>query len=898
MLNGKRVIAVCTTKLHTPLHTEFVCGMHRLAQQNNCKLMVFNTFVDFFNNDAQDEGAASVFRMMNFRVIDAVVIFADSFYSAAVVEDIISRAQQEKLPVVMVKGQAEGCWNIRPDYRDTYCALLEHVIRDHGIRDVLYLTGKQGNPEAELRADCFRTVLERNGISFTDDMLIYADLWNEPAAEAVRGLAQSRGKLPGAIFCANDSMALGVCSELAQMGCRVPEDVVVTGFDGIPAADSFPPRITTCREDVDALAKAALDAALAGLAGEQPRDITYSHILHLTESCGCPAPVAGDGRPAFRLYDALDTMQRHEDYIYDCIDHMQNISGMNSLTEALSYCIIANSHVCLNSSFVADALGATQESEHPFSDELVVVSSHYTPSASRLPGRMLLSDMLPQPEAWAEDDTACVITPVHVGRLVCGYYVLNTGDLSEHADKIKRVARAVNIALSSAVSRFRQSHMNLRLRRASITDPVTGLPNLKGAVQWFESFAANNANHYKTLSVTVYSLPKYAYILENHGMDAVEETLRITAEALKMANPAHCFIAHTAQDTFTVIHYYIDGNDVGDTINDTGALFFSQIEGYNSRSSREYFVEVNSGCTVVPGGWTGTLEGYLREANAQLYKNRLKQGMGVAGKDVSDPHTYYAAFHLLLKNNLFHYHFQPIVSAETGDVYAYEALMRTDKQIGMSPTQVLEAARQYNRLYDVEKYSLFNILERYVRDRDRFGERPVFINTIPGYFLRQEDIDRLSDQYGEYLSRVVLELTEENTLTDEELETIRHLWRHGCGSIIALDDYGMGHSNIVNLLRYAPQIVKIDHYLIHDIHNSPNKQMVVRSTIEFARHNSIRVLAEGVETYEELRMLIEMGVDLIQGFYTGRPVHDPIDEIDPEVKQQILAVNEEMHREE
>ena len=897
MLNGKRVIAVCTTKLHTPLHSEFVHRMHRLAQQNNCKLMVFNTFVDFFNNDAQDEGAASVFRMMNFGVIDAVVIFADSFYSSAVVEDIISRAQQAGLPVVMVKGQAEGCWNIQPDYRDAYVAVLEHVIRDHGIRDVLYLTGKPGQPEAEQRVECFRQALEQNGIAFTDDMVVYADLWNEPARLAIRKLADGGHRLPRAILCANDSMAMGVCCELAQLGYRVPEDVVVTGFDGIPAAASFSPRITTCREDVAALAQLAMDAALAGMAGQEPRNGTYSHKPHISESCGCPAAAAADGQPVFRLYDTLDSMQRHEDYIYDCIDHMHSINGMNSLTETLAYCIVGNSYVCLNSSFVADALGATQESEHPFSGEMVVVSSHYTDNPSRIPGRMPLSDMLPRPEAWAQDDTACVITPVHVGRLVCGYYVLNTNDLPDSVDKIKRVARAVNIALSSAVSRFRQFNMNLRLRRAAITDPLTGLPNLKGAVQWFESFAANDANHYKTLSVTVYGLPKYAYILENHGMDAVEETLRITAEALKMANPARCFIAHIAQDAFAVINYYVDGNDVGATIDQAGAVFFSQIEGYNSRSSREYYVEVNSGCTVVPGGWSGTLEGYLREANARMYENRLKRGMGVAGKDVSDPQTYYAAFHLLLKNNLFHYHFQPIVSAATGEIYAYEALMRTNPEIGLSPIQVLEAARQYNRLYDVEKTTFFNILERYAREHDRFGDRPVFINTIPGYFLREEDIDRLSDQYGDALSHVVLELTEENTITDEELEAIRHLWRHGCGSIIALDDYGMGHSNIVNLLRYAPQIVKIDHYLIHDIHNSPNKQMAVRGTIELARHTSTMVLAEGVETVEELRMLLDMGVDLIQGFYTGRPVHDPIDEIDPAVKQQILAINEELRKE-
>ena len=95
----------------------------------------------------------------------------------------------------------------------------------------------------------------------------------------------------------------------------------------------------------------------------------------------------------------------------------------------------------------------------------------------------------------------------------------------------------------------------------------------------------------------------------------------------------------------------------------------------------------------------------------------------------------------------------------------------------------------------------------------------------------------------------------------------------------------------MNLLRYSPQVIKIDHFLISDIYKNQNKQHFVRSIIEFARLNDIHVLAEGVETSNELHTLIDLGVDFIQGFYTGRPAPVPASYIDEEIRREIIDAN-------
>lgn len=249
-------------------------------------------------------------------------------------------------------------------------------------------------------------------------------------------------------------------------------------------------------------------------------------------------------------------------------------------------------------------------------------------------------------------------------------------------------------------------------------------------------------------------------------------------------------------------------------------------------------------------------------------------------------------FAQLIEENLFVYHFQPIVSAETGDILAYEALMRTDESIGMFPLEILGAATRYGRLYDIEKATFFNTLAFISENQDVFAGKKLFVNSITAHMLTDSDWQSLVDRYGELMEKVVMELTEQTEVDDESLSLIHSRLRR-CNMNLAIDDYGTGYSNTSNLLRYAPNYVKIDRSLITDIHTKPHMQKLVASIIDFVHANGYQALAEGVETGDELRCMIQMGSDLIQGYYVSRPKPVVIHEISETIRQEILRINEE-----
>ncbi len=897
MIGNKKIIGVCLTKLYDTSTANYISRLHSSAKKRDYKLIIFNSFLDFYQKDSFENGAKSVYSIINYDVIDALIICDEGFWDKSIVEDIVKQAKSHNVPVILINREMEGCYSIMKECDDAFKYIIKHVIVDHGARDTFFMAGNGLNDEnSRKRIACYKEVLEKQGIPFDEKNVGYGHYWERPTLEVMEGLFRERKKMPQAFICANDSMAIAVCKFLTMHGYKVPKDIIVTGFDGIPAGNYNSPSLTTCNENLSGLAEQTI--RMIKLAVEEGKPccvMDNKYKPHISESCGC-LQMTQDGfrMDAEYLFSALNSMEAHEESIYSWIDRMMDIQDMSGLYRNIAGCSMDDTYVCLNNDFLAYAMTThNPEERREFSDEMLVIAARRMKKDVPKVSTFETKDMIPYLNDWLTDDTMCILTAVYVGSEVCGYYVVPTKEIMTSRHKIRRVSKAINIACNISLNYFRQKNLQRSVESATIINPITGLPNLKGTVAWFEDFASIEKNHEKSLSISVYGMPKYTYIYENYGLKDVEEAVSQVAEMLKISNQMNCFVGHIAEDEFVVINYYNDAEDIGDTINAATASFFGMNQEYNKNSSKEYFVEVNCGCTVVFSGWTGTLESFIKFANSEMYMNRLKQGAGQLLKESTVAPQNYNVLELLIQKNLFHYHFQPIVDARNGEIYAYEALMRTDASIGMNPLEVLEAAKECNHLYDIEKATLFNVMEYYTKKQEQFGGKKVFINTIPGYFLNELDLTHLINKYGKYMKNVVFELIEQNTVSDEELNNIRRIGEitDGEGSQIAIDDYGTGHSNIVNLMRYSPHIIKIDRYLISDIHNDLNKQMFVQSIIDFAQINNIKVLAEGVETSDELTMVIRLGVDFIQGYYTGRPVSVPIVEIAEDIRKEIQVAN-------
>lgn len=248
------------------------------------------------------------------------------------------------------------------------------------------------------------------------------------------------------------------------------------------------------------------------------------------------------------------------------------------------------------------------------------------------------------------------------------------------------------------------------------------------------------------------------------------------------------------------------------------------------------------------------------------------------------------AVHEVIDNNSINYYFQPIVNARNGKIFAYEALMRPVSDIKLSPVDIIDVAAKDNCLVSIERMTLSNVMRAVEENADRLDGRKVFINTIPNMLIPPEEFETMLERYGDLFKNTVMEITEDGNFNDEMFEEFRRRCSLA-GSTIALDDFGTGYSNESNLLKFQPAFIKLDRSLITNIHADEQKRTLVEGMVSFAKKHNIKIIAEGVETRQELEYAISIDVDLIQGFYTARPQPVFIEKISQEIAGIIVALN-------
>jgi len=228
----------------------------------------------------------------------------------------------------------------------------------------------------------------------------------------------------------------------------------------------------------------------------------------------------------------------------------------------------------------------------------------------------------------------------------------------------------------------------------------------------------------------------------------------------------------------------------------------------------------------------------------------------------------------------FSFAFQPIVDAEKGEIASYEALVRGPK--GEPAPDVLGHLNKDN-LYEFDRACRTKAIKLASRLKLR---QNLHINLLPfGNYLTNINIHetfKASMECGFPLEHIVFEITESETLTDQRrLVDIIKLYRDFSFQT-AIDDFGTGYSGLKLLIEYQPNYVKLDRYLIENIHENEIKQTILQGINLICRKLNIEMMAEGVEKVEEYSWLRTLGVKFFQGFYFAFPAFEALPEVPAE----------------
>jgi diguanylate cyclase (GGDEF)-like protein len=411
-------------------------------------------------------------------------------------------------------------------------------------------------------------------------------------------------------------------------------------------------------------------------------------------------------------------------------------------------------------------------------------------------------------------------------------------------------------------------------------DTVTQLPNRALFEDRLTQAVAIAKATGQSLGVMFISLDQFKKVNDSLGHGPGDTLLREFAERLKSCINKSDTVARFGNDEFALLRTQIDGtNDLIETI---GSL--SQVLKFSfDLPGHELFATASVGVSLFPHDGEDS-ETLLKHAGAALYKAK-KSGGANYQFFTADMHEL-AASRLALESDLrraiqnreFLLHYQPRVSVDSLAITGVEALVRWQHpQLGLvSPSEFIPLAEDTGLIVPIGEWVLRTACLQGRRWQDNgFAPIRIAVNISARQFHDRDlsqTVIRILDETGLPPKYLELELTESSIMQNSEFAAGMLIRLKNMGINISIDDFGTGFSSLASLKRLPIDALKIDQSFVRDATTDPDDAALVMAIITLAHNLRLRVVAEGVETEDQLRFLQLLRCDEIQGYFFSKPV--------------------------
>ena len=911
MADRKR-IALIVAQADEYYQSQFIQGFIDNAFKHNADVLVFGSYLKYQNNLGREVGETSIFSIVPFEKFDSVVVMADTLQSPGLSDSIEQMIHDRcKCPVVFIDKESKYFPSIFPNHYDAIKLLVNHLIEDHGYTDIAFLTGKAWHHYSKQRLQAFIDAMSEHSLSVGRDRVFYGDFWYTSGESLGDRLIKKGGKLPQAIVCANDCMAIGLAKALEEGGIRIPEDIAVAGYDSTEEGRYSPKPITSIKIPARAMGSYALEYLFNSMEGKKNEPFKDTGDFFCGRTCGCSEDKV---QYEIKLRKVWDTDTSHNS-VFSSFNHLDedlviqnDFNGLMKTTFSYVFQIrdFESFSLCLNDRWQAKAklmAGAIDESrlsperlsdtDKFFTRKMmhVIACRPESLNCDRVSDDVYFDRdvLIPRLDTDRMKPEAFFFTPLHFEESIFGYAVLSYTDPRSYRKSYRFWLHSIMRGLENFRRYDELNTINKKLEASLVRDPLTGIYNYNGFLRQIEGIIAlNPLKENEKVGALAIDIKNLSRINNDNGRAAGDSTIISVGRFLN-----EVFVRgqiYSMGNGEMVALEVVDGSgDPLKVMEERQQQLNERITAFNQtlpegRRKLEVYYGTAEGTPRTRSDYESLVSVALSHKNGQKMNIQKLNADGLTDDQIEEAKV----VNEILDKNKINYHFQPIINVRNGEIYAYEALMRVDTNPIIQPLIVIKYAGMFNRLYDIERATFNNVLDYINKNQDSFrSDAKIFINSIPGQRLKNKDMKESAEKAKEFAGRLVVEFTEQSEIDDQELADMKSEYLKA-GFETAVDDYGTGYSNVSNLLRYMPNYVKIDRALLANIQDSPQKQHFVKDLIEFAHDNNILALAEGIETAEEVETVINLGIDLIQGYYTARPSARVIREIPAAIKDEIV----------
>ena len=603
-------------------------GINAAALDCGVKVIYFSSFSDSYSGrnydeyEKYDKGDNVSFDIPDLSDFDGIIRIS-TYFSDTVKEHLKHILSKTDLPVINLGTYNEDYINIVCDDTHTFSEIVNHVIDVHGCRDIFHLAGLPEKEFTKERLEAYKSSLIAHGIEYDEEKVYYGNLWRDcgdDALDYIMETCKKHGKeLPDAVICANDYSAIGLVMACRERGIRVPEDLIVTGFDGVDDAVNGYPTITTSRQPFYNSGYSAVLALTEIFEGREiPKTIRIMGEFIPNQSCGCKPKTADNIQDVRNIY--LKRLRNTTDISQSTTNLMLSVAGAETLPEFFD---AVKRNAKWNSGFknmlLCLAPGWDQQrivdESYSKTDEDMTIVTGYMGDEDVPVQTFRKKDILPK--NLLEDPNPYYIFTIHHLQYYMGYLIVSP-DVEMHEQEAQQ-SWLVDLGMifeNRRIQRDLQSTVN-RLEFLYSRDMLTGLYNRHGVEKFFGDFYDECREKGTGLAVMIFDMDDLKLINDNYGHYEGDHSIKAIASALMAASGDDEISTRSGGDEFVVLAKNYDAL--------RAASFVSAVRDYISTKIRSenkhYEVSVSVGVHIAEPAKEDKNE---RFDEYQLYSNYLK----------------------------------------------------------------------------------------------------------------------------------------------------------------------------------------------------------------------------------------------------------------------------------
>lgn len=623
----KNKIAVFTNGWSCEFLSEVFEGIRKEAEADGVDVFVYLTYNLPTGVNSAARNQMQLFHLFDPEEYDGVIVLANTMNIVEeknAINDILTSCS---IPAVSTALRMPGAALINTDnYQGAY-ELAEHIVEHHGAKDIIFISGYEGNEESAVRKKALEDVLGRQGLSVRDTIYCNFDFYM--AIHTMQDWLDAGNKLPDAFVCANDHMALGVISALYVKGIKVPEEVMVTGYDDILDARFSYPSVATVSRQLGELGSQAYKELQHQIEDRDPsREILIQSHFIPTESCGCPT---SDATVNLRLKKMRNFFFENNetnmvDFFFQEIRvgmaQTENKEQFHSVADRTlgrreffgkNYCL------CTEPLFFELDDNAIRKSSERFHDQMDVLYE-LGDGQSRPLRQFNSSEIYPGYQKEPGKSNIYILSAMYGNNIAIGYLIMKNYPQIMYDLRFKRWLNNMESLLVTVRQYIFSQKANRQLSEIYMNDFLTGMYNRTGCEDVLFSYIEKRKSEGKYTALLFADINFMKKINDGYGHLNGDLAIKATARALRNALSEGWLFGRYGGDEFIAVGPCEGTID----IDKYRADFADAMEKIKERLKLSFELSASLGFCIISPEDVGYIGDFIRIADMSMYEEKQR----------------------------------------------------------------------------------------------------------------------------------------------------------------------------------------------------------------------------------------------------------------------------------